>query len=159
MAGSRALIETLIQRSRTQLFSTALPATVASSALRAVELLEGTPELLAKQRANVAYFRAGLERLGFRPLPGESAIVPIIVGETAFAIAVSDRLLEEGIFVTGFGFPVVPEGTARIRVQMSAALETAHLDRALAAFEKVGRELGLLAPVAAPGEVELGAST
>jgi glycine C-acetyltransferase len=159
VAGSRALIETLIQRSRTQLFSNALPATVASSALRAVELLEGTPELLAKQRANVAYFRAGLERLGFRPLPGESAIVPIIVGETAFAIAVSDRLLKEGIFVTGFGFPVVPEGTARIRVQMSAALETAHLDRALAAFEKVGRELGLLAPVAAPGEVELGAAT
>jgi glycine C-acetyltransferase len=159
VAGSRALIETLIQRSRTQLFSNALPATVASSALRAVELLEGTPELLAKQRANVAYFRAGLERLGFRPLPGESAIVPIIVGETAFAIADSDRLLKEGIFVTGFGFPVVPEGTARIRVQMSAALETAHLDRALAAFEKVGRELGLLAPVAAPGEVELGAAT
>jgi glycine C-acetyltransferase len=159
VAGSRALIETLIQRSRTQLFSNALPATVASSALRAVELLESTPELLAKQRANVAYFRAGLERLGFRPLPGESAIVPIIVGETAFAIAVSDRLLEEGIFVTGFGFPVVPEGTARIRVQMSAALETAHLDRALAAFEKVGRELGLLAPAATPGEVELGAAT
>jgi glycine C-acetyltransferase len=144
VAGSRALIETLIQRSRTQLFSNALPATVASSALRAVELLESNPELLAKQRANVAYFRAGLERLGYRPLPGESAIVPIIVGETAFAIAVSDRLLKEGIFVTGFGFPVVPEGTARIRVQMSAALETAHLDRALAAFEKVGRELGLL---------------
>ena len=71
--------------------------------------------------------------------------MPIIVGETAFAIAVSDRLLEEGIFVTGFGFPVVPEGAARIRVQMSAALETAHLDRALSAFEKVGRELGLLA--------------
>jgi glycine C-acetyltransferase len=144
VAGSRALIETLIQRSRTQLFSNALPATVASSALRAVELLESNPELLAKQRANVAHFRAGLERLGYRPLPGESAIVPIIVGETAFAIAVSDRLLKEGIFVTGFGFPVVPEGTARIRVQMSAALETAHLDRALAAFEKVGRELGLL---------------
>jgi glycine C-acetyltransferase len=159
VAGSRALIETLIQRSRTQLFSNALPATVASSALRAVELLESTPGLLAKQRANVAYFRAGLERLGFRPLPGESAIVPIIVGETAFAIAVSDRLLKEGIFVTGFGFPVVPEGTARIRVQMSAALETAHLDRALAAFEKVGRELDLLAPTAVPGEVELGAMT
>jgi glycine C-acetyltransferase len=149
VAGSKALIETLIQRSRTQLFSNALPATVASSALKAVELLESTPELLAKQRANVAYFRAGLERLGFRPLPGESAIVPIIVGETAFAIAVSDRLLKEGIFVTGFGFPVVPEGAARIRVQMSAGLERAQLDRALAAFEKVGRELGLIGEAAA----------
>ncbi len=148
VAGSAALIDTLIQRSRTQLFSNALPATVAGSALRAVELLESQPGLLAKQRENVAYFRAGLERLGFAPLPGESAIVPIVVGETAFAIAFSDRLLREGIFVTGFGFPVVPEGKARIRVQLSAALERRHLDRALAAFGKVGRELGLL-PVGA----------
>jgi glycine C-acetyltransferase len=144
VAGSAALIDTLIQRSRTQLFSNALPATVAASALRAVELLESQPELLARQRENVAYFRAGLERLGFAPLPGASAIVPIIVGETSFAIAFSDRLLREGIFVTGFGFPVVPEGKARIRVQLSAALERRHLDRALAAFGNVGRELGLL---------------
>jgi glycine C-acetyltransferase len=148
VAGSRALVDTLIQRSRTQLFSNALPATVASSSLKAVEVLETHPELLAKQRENVAYFRAGLERLGFAPLPGESAIVPIIVGETAFAIAMSDRLLREGVFVTGFGFPVVPEGKARIRVQLSAALERNHLDRALAAFAKVGRELGLLAATA-----------
>ena len=145
VAGSGALIDMLIQRSRTQLFSNALPATVASSALRAIEVLETHPELLAKQRENVAYFRAGLERLGFRPLPGPSAIIPIIVGETAFAISMSDRLLREGVFVTGFGYPVVPEGSARIRVQMSAALEREDLDRALAAFEKVGREVGLLA--------------
>jgi glycine C-acetyltransferase len=145
VAGSGALIDMLIQRSRTQLFSNALPATVASSALSAIEVLETHPELLAKQRENVAYFRAGLERLGFRPLPGPSAIIPIIVGETAFAIAMSDRLLREGVFVTGFGYPVVPEGSARIRVQMSSALEREDLDRALAAFEKVGREVGLLA--------------
>jgi glycine C-acetyltransferase len=145
VAGSGALIDMLIQRSRTQLFSNALPATVASSALRAIEVLETHPELLSKQRESVAYFRAGLERLGFRPLPGPSAIIPIIVGETAFAIAMSDRLLREGVFVTGFGYPVVPEGSARIRVQMSAALEREDLDRALAAFEKVGREVGLLA--------------
>jgi glycine C-acetyltransferase len=145
VAGSKALVDTLIQRSRTQLFSNALPATVASSALRAIEVLETHPDLLVKQRANIAYFRVGLERLGFRPLPGESAIIPIIVGETSFAIAMSDRLLREGIFVTGFGFPVVPEGAARIRVQISAALERKQLDRALAAFEGVGRELGLLA--------------
>ncbi len=144
VAGSRALIDTLTQRSRTQLFSNALPPTVAASALRAIELLETRPELLKAQRENVAYFRAGLERLGFRPLPGESAIVPIIVGETAFAIKMSDRLLREGVFVTGFGFPVVPEGAARIRVQMSSALDRPQLDRALAAFEKVGRELGIL---------------
>ena len=144
VAGSAALVDTLIQRSRTQLFSNALPATVAASALRAIEILEAQPELLAKQRENVAYFREGLERLGFKPLAGPSAIVPIIVGETAAAIAMSDRLLREGVFVTGFGFPVVPEGTARIRVQLSAALERADLDRALAAFERVGIEVGAI---------------
>ena len=141
VAGSAALVDTLVQRSRTQLFSNALPATVAASALRAIELLETRPELLARQRENIAYFRAGLERLGFKPLAGPSAIVPIIVGETAAAIAMSDRLLREGVFVTGFGFPVVPEGAARIRVQLSAALDRADLDRALAAFERVGREV------------------
>jgi glycine C-acetyltransferase len=98
---------------------------------------------LVKQRENVSYFRAGLQRLGFKPLPGTSAIVPIIVGRTADAIAMSDRLLREGIFVTGFGYPVVPEGTARIRVQLSAALDRSDLDRALAALERVGRDLAL----------------
>ncbi len=140
----RALIDTLVQRSRTQLFSNALPATVAASALRAIEILEARPELVAKQHDNVAYFRAGLTRLGFKPLAGPSAIVPIIVGETAFAIAMSDRLLREGVFVTGFGFPVVPEGAARIRVQLSSSLERKDLDAALAAFERVGRDLGII---------------
>jgi glycine C-acetyltransferase len=144
VAGSAALIDTLIQRSRTQLFSNALPATVAASALEAIAILEREPELLATQRENVAYFRAGLERLGFKPLAGPSAIIPIIVGETSFAIAMSDRLLAEGVFVTGFGFPVVPEGTARVRVQISASLSREDLDRALGAFGKVGRELGVI---------------
>jgi glycine C-acetyltransferase len=148
VAGSRALIDTLVQRSRTQLFSNALPATVAASALAAIEILERSSELVEKQRENTRYFRAGLMRLGFRPLEGPSAIVPIIVGDTAFAIAMSDRLLKEGVFVTGFGFPVVPEGTARVRVQMSSALTTAELDRALAAFEKVGTELGVIGAAA-----------
>ena len=148
VAGSRALVDTLVQRSRTQLFSNALPPTVAASALRAVEVLEAQPERVRKQRENVAYFRAGLLRLGFGPLPGPSAIVPIVVGETAFAIAMSDRLLEEGVFVTGFGFPVVPEGTARIRVQISSALDRADLERALDAFDRIGHELGILAPAA-----------
>lgn len=144
VAGSAALVDTLIQRSRTQLFSNALPATVAASALRSIEILEAEPQLVEKQRANVAYFRAGLARLGFEPLPGPSAIVPIIIGETSAAIAMSDRLLAEGIFVTGFGFPVVPEGTARVRVQLSAAHEIPDLDRALAAFERVGLEVGVI---------------
>lgn len=144
VAASNSLIDTLIQKSRTQLFSNALPPTVACSALAAVEQLETHPELLDKQRENVAYFRAGLRTLGYKPLEGESAIIPIIVGETAFAIKMSESLLKEGVFVTGFGYPVVPEGAARIRVQMSAALQRAELDQALAAFEKVGNELGLL---------------
>ena len=114
---------------------------MACSALAAIEYLDAHPELVKKLHANVAYFRAGLEARGFQPLPGPSAIIPIIVGPTAAAIAMSDRLLREGIFVTGFGFPVVPEGTARIRVQMSAALECDDLDRALAAMERA-REAG-----------------
>jgi glycine C-acetyltransferase len=144
VAGSAALVDTLVQRSRPQLFSNALPATVACSSLAAIDCLDSHPDLVAKLRQNTRYFRAGLQRLGYKPLEGESAIVPIIVGETAFAIAMSDRLLQRGVFVTGFGFPVVPEGTARIRVQISAALTTEEMDRALAAFETVGRELGLV---------------
>jgi glycine C-acetyltransferase len=141
VAGSRALIETLVQRSRTQLFSNALPPTVAASARRAIELLDASPELVSRLREHTAYFRAGLAALGFQPLAGPSAIVPILVGETAAALALSERLLREGVLVTGFGFPVVPEGTARIRVQLSAALAREDLDQALNAFEKVGREL------------------
>ncbi|HEY8298159.1 MAG TPA: glycine C-acetyltransferase [Candidatus Baltobacteraceae bacterium] len=144
VAGSRALIDTLIQRSRPQLFSNALPATIACSALEAIDYLDAHPQLVDRLRENVAYFRAGLGRLGFKPLDGESAIVPIIVGDTAFAIAMSEKLLKRGIFVTGFGFPVVPEGTARIRVQMNAKLTKDEMDRALTAFETVGKEVGLL---------------
>jgi glycine C-acetyltransferase len=144
VAGSEALIDTLIQRSRPQLFSNALPPTVACSSLAAIEYLEAHPERVDKLRENTRYFRDGLKAMGYKPLESESAIVPIIVGETAFAIAVSDRLLKAGVFVTGFGYPVVPEGTARIRVQISAALTKEEMDRALAVFEKVGRTTGLL---------------
>ena len=135
VAGSYALVDMLTQRSRPQLFSNALPATVACSSLAAIEYLDAHPQLVDRLRDNVAYFRAGLARLGFKPLDGPSAIVPIIVGETALAIAMSDTLLKRGVFVTGFGFPVVPEGTARIRTQLSAALTMDEMDRALAAFE------------------------
>jgi glycine C-acetyltransferase len=117
---------------------------VACSAAEAVRVLRREPELVDRLHAITASFRSRLRERGFSPLDGEAAIIPIIVGETAFAIRFSQRLLEEGVFVTGFGFPVVPEGTARIRVQMSAALEDEHLDHALDAFERVGRELGLL---------------
>ena len=144
VAGSNALIDTLIQRSRPQLFSNALPATVACSSLEAIDCLDAHPELVAKLRENTAYLRTGLERIGYQPIEGESAIVPIIVGETAAAIAMSEQLLKRGVFVTGFGFPVVPEGTARIRIQTSSALTTDEMDRALAAFEEVGKVTGFL---------------
>jgi len=137
VAGSRALVDTLIQKSRPQLFSNALPATVACSALAALDELDAHPEMVDRLRENVAYFRTGLQRIGYKPLEGESAIIPIIVGKTAAAIAMSDQLLKRGVFVTGFGFPVVPEGTARIRVQMSAALTKDEMDRALAVFAEV----------------------
>jgi glycine C-acetyltransferase len=137
VAASEEVCDLLQQRSRPQLFSNALPPTVACSALRAIELMLEEPELLARLRENTRAFRAMLADAGYRPLEGESAIVPIIVGETADAIALSERLLDEGVFVTGFGFPVVPEGTARIRVQMSAALESEHLERAIEAFRRV----------------------
>jgi glycine C-acetyltransferase len=121
-----------------------LPATVACSSLAAIEYLDGHPALVKSLREKTRYFRDALKRIGYKPLESESAIVPIIVGETAFAIALSDKLLKAGVFVTGFGYPVVPEGTARIRVQISAALTQDEMDRALAAFENVGKETGLL---------------
>jgi glycine C-acetyltransferase len=144
VASSAEVCDLLAQRSRPQLFSNAIPPPVACGALAAARLLRAEPALVDRLHASTNTFRDQLREVGFRPLDGEGAIIPIIVGETAFAIELSRRLLDEGVFVTGFGYPVVPEGTARIRVQMSAALEPEHLDRALAAFEKVGQEAGLL---------------
>jgi glycine C-acetyltransferase len=137
VASSAEVCELLAQRSRPQLFSNALPATVACSARRAIELLRTDPSIVERLRTNVARVREALVADGWSPLPGEAAIVPIIVGETAEAIRLSEQLLGEGVFVTGFGFPVVPEGTARIRIQVSAALEQEHVDRALEAFRRV----------------------
>jgi glycine C-acetyltransferase len=145
VAASAEVVDVLAQRSRPQLFSNAIPPAVACGALRAVRLVREQPELVRRLHENTRSFRERLRAAGFAPLDGEGAIIPIIVGETAAAMAFSDRLLEEGVFVTGFGYPVVPEGTARVRVQMSAAVTEEHMDRALAAFEKVGRSAGLLA--------------
>ena len=144
VAASEEICDILAQRSRPQLFSNALPPTVACSALEAVRVLRREQELVTKLHRQTEQFRGLLRDAGFSPLDGEAAIVPIIVGETAFAIRFSERLLDEGVFVTGFGYPVVPEGTARIRVQMSAAIEGEHMQRALTTFEKVGRDLELI---------------
>ena len=143
-AGSAALVDYLIQRSRPQLFSNALPPTVAGSSLAAVRYLESHPERVSRLRANATYFRSRIEEIGLRPLPGETPIVPIIVGETSKAIRASSLMLDEGVFVTGFGFPVVPQGEARVRCQISAAHSRDDLDFAVSAFKKVGAKLGLI---------------
>ena len=144
VAGSAALCDMLTQRSRPQLFSNALPPTVAASALAAVEFIEAHPDRVATLHENSRFFRQALVEAGLNPLPGETPIVPIIVGETADAIRMSDMLLDEGIFVTGFGFPVVPQGTARLRCQVSAAHTRADLEFAVRAIRKVAERVGIV---------------
>lgn len=144
VAGSEALCDMLTQRSRPQLFSNALPPTVAASALAAIEVAEAQPERVRTLRENARYFREQIIEAGFKPLSGETPIVPIIVGETAAAIQLSDQLLAEGVFVTGFGFPVVPQGQARVRCQISAAHTRDDIDFAVRAFKKVGARLGIV---------------
>ncbi len=143
-AGSAAVADYLTQRSRPQLFSNALPPTVAGSALAAVRFVEAHPERVRTLHENARYFRAAITEAGFHPVEGDTPIVPIIVGETALAIQMSEMMLAEGIFVTGFGYPVVPQGQARIRCQLSASHTREDLDAAVRAFVKVGRQLGML---------------
>jgi glycine C-acetyltransferase len=144
VAGSAEVTDYLIQRARPQLFTNALPAPVAAAGLAAIKYLEVHPERVRKLQDNSRYFRAGLKELGLRPLEGETPIIPVIIGETATAIRMSELLLDEGVFVTGFGYPVVPQGTARVRCQISAAHSIDDLDEALRAFTKVGRRLSLI---------------
>ena len=117
---------------------------MAASALQAVRVMEAQPERVQKLRDNARYFREQIIEAGFKPLPGETPIVPIIIGETAAAIQVSEMMLAEGVFVTGFGFPVVPHGTARVRCQISASHSRDDIDFAVRAFRKVGGKLGLV---------------
>jgi glycine C-acetyltransferase len=144
VAGSPELIDYLKQRARPQLFTNALPCTVAASALAAIEFLEAHPGLLDRLRENTRYFREQLVEKGFSPLPGETPIIPVILGETAAAMRMSELLLDEGVFVTGFGYPVVPQGEARVRCQISAGHTREDLTEAIGAFERVGRKLGLI---------------
>jgi glycine C-acetyltransferase len=143
-ASSSALCDYLTQRARPQLFSNALPCTVAASAMAAVHYLEAHPDLVTRLHENARYFREQLKARGFKPLEGETPIIPVILGETAQAIQMSEMMLAEGVFVTGFGYPVVPQGHARVRCQISAAHTRDHLDQALSVFSKVGKKLGLV---------------
>jgi len=143
-AASATVCDYLTQRSRPMLFSNALPPTVAASATAAVRYLEAHPERVTRLHENVRWFRGALQEAGFHPLPGETPIIPVILGETSRAIQMSNLLLDEGVFVTGFGYPVVPQGQARVRCQVSAAHTKEHLETAIAAFKKVGKRLGVV---------------
>ncbi len=137
VAAGRHIVQLLEQRSRPSLFSNALPATVACSARKAVEIVEREPQRVARLHHNVQTLRAGLTQLGFECPPSPTAIIPILIGDTAETYAKSRRLMELGLMVVGFGYPVVPQGQARLRVQVSAALEPSHLEQALDAFAKL----------------------
>ncbi|NIM48116.1 MAG: glycine C-acetyltransferase [Gemmatimonadales bacterium] len=143
-ASSAAMCDYLTQRSRPQLFSNALPCTVAASALAAVRYLREHPERVTRLHDSARYFRHRLVEMGFKPLEGDTPIIPVILGDTAKAIQMSNLLLGEGVFVTGFGYPVVPKGQARVRCQISAGHTQEDLDAALEAFHKVGRQLRLI---------------
>jgi len=137
VAGKREAVALLVQRGRPTLFSNALPVTVACSAKAAIDTLVDNPSLVKKLKNNVATARKGISEVGFEVLASPTAICPIIVGETATAISMSNKLLDMGVFAIGFGYPVVPEGTARIRVQISAAHEQEHIDRLCEALRQL----------------------
>ena len=141
ITGPQAVIDLMVQNSRPQLFSNALPPAVVGGAMAAFKILEREPQRVAKLRDNVAYLRAGVKKLGYKPIESCTAIVPIIVGETSKAISLAKEMLKYDVLITGFGYPVVPEGTARLRAQVSAAHEKEHLDKALAAFEALRKQV------------------
>ncbi len=144
ISSSKEVIEWLRQKSRPYLFSNSLAPAITAASIAALDLLNDGDALRGRLRANAAHFRAGMSKLGFRLLPGEHPIIPVMLGEAALAQAMANALLDEGVYVIGFFFPVVPKGEARIRTQMSAGHSTADLDFAIAAFEKVGRALGVI---------------
>ncbi|MGR3761419.1 glycine C-acetyltransferase [Roseobacteraceae bacterium NS-SX3] len=144
IAGPQPVIDLLRQRARPYLFSNSLPPSIVAAGLEAIRLVEEGDSLRAQLFENARYWRAGLEKLGFDLLPGEHPIIPVMLGEAQLAQDMAAKLFDEGVYVSGFFFPVVPRGQARIRTQMNAALTRDELDRALAAFGKVGKELGVI---------------
>jgi len=143
-AGRREIIQLLRQRSRPYLFSNTLPPAVAGATLKVLELLKGSGDLRAKVMANAELFKGRMKELGFSIVPGETAIVPVMLYDENTAVAMADRLLKKGIYVIGFVYPVVPKGKARIRVQLSAAHTREQIETAAAAFGEVGRGIGVI---------------
>ena len=142
--GRKEIVEILRQRSRPYLFSNSLAPSIVGASLEVFNMLDESTTLRDQLEENTNYFKAGMRRVGLPIKDGESAIVPVMLGDAKLSQTMADRLLEEGIYVIGFFYPVVPKGAARIRVQLSAAHTKEQLDLAIAAFEKVGRELGVL---------------
>lgn len=143
-AGRREVVDWLRNRSRPYLFSNTLMPAIAAASLTVVDMLEDGDDLRQRLRRNAQSFREQMNRLGFRLAGADHPIVPVMLGDAVLAKEMSARLLKEGIYVVGFSFPVVPRGQARIRTQMSAAHQPHHIDKAVAAFAKVGRELGVI---------------
>ncbi len=144
-ASRKEVVEWLRQRSRPYLFSNTLAPVIAATSIEVLKLLQASGDLRQRLRDNAVFFRGEMERLGFDLVPGEHAIIPVMLGDARLASEMSRALLEEGVYVIGFSFPVVPVGKARIRTQMSAAHSREDLERAVAAFAKVGRKLGVIA--------------
>ena len=143
-SGRKEIVEWLRQRSRPYLFSNSLAPTIVSASIKVLEMLSSGSQLIEKLNDNAKYFREKMTALGFDLVPGEHAIIPVMLGDAKLAADFADKMLAEGVYVVGFSFPVVPKGAARIRTQMSAAHSKEQLDQAIAAFEKVGRELGVI---------------
>lgn len=144
-SGKKEIIGWLRQRSRPYLFSNTLAPSIVSASIAAIDLIEKEPERLQRLRDNANYFRAKMTALGFELIPGEHAIVPVMLHDAPLAKQMADLLLAEGLYVIAFSYPVVPQGKARIRTQMSAAHTTEHLDKAIAAFAKIGKQLKVIA--------------
>ena len=144
VAGKKELTEFLRQKSRTYMFSNSVPPSVVMASLRALELLKEDPDLLERVHENADLFRSGLENLGFKVLEGSHPIVPLMLGDAKITQDMSKRLLEEGLYVVGLWFPVVPEGHARLRFQVSAAHSKEQLEKALSIVEKVGKEMKII---------------
>ena len=143
-SGRKQIVAWLRQRSRPYLFSNSLAPMIAATSLRALELLRGSDELRRRLRDNSTRFREGMSEAGFTLAGADHPIIPVMLGDAKLATAMADRLLAEGIYVIGFSFPVVPRGEARIRTQMSAAHTNDHIDQAIDAFTRVGRDLGVV---------------
>jgi glycine C-acetyltransferase len=143
-AGCKEVVEYLRQRSRPYLFSNSLPPVIAAAALKAVELIAASGELRQRLHNNARWLRGGLESAGFKIKPGEHPILPVMIGDAALASKLADKLLEYGIYVIGFSFPVVPQGQARIRIQVSAAHTQEQLQKAVEAFKRAGKEVGVV---------------